>query len=84
MKLTKSQLKQIIKEALLREGSDISKAFQPVVNLYNKAKEGSEAVSPYTNEQLEQLENQMISFWDVTIEQWRQDREDPDAWKRGY
>ena len=80
MKISIERLKQIIKEELLREGSDILEAFQPVINLYNKAKEAPEA----TNEQLEQLENQMISFWDVTIKQWRQDREDPDAWKRGY
>ena len=75
MKISEPKLRKIIKEELLREGSEIMDAFQPVTALYNKARD--ELKLP--PEELEKLENQMISFWDNTINAWRKDREDPDA-----
>jgi hypothetical protein len=76
MKLTKRHLRRIIKEELLCEGSDILNAFQPVIALYDKARDELK----FPPEELEKLENQMQSFWENTINTWRQDREDPDAW----
>ena len=78
MKVTKRQLRRIIKEALLREGPDVMNAFQPVIALYDNARD--ELKLP--PEELEKLENQLQSFWENTINAWREDREDPDAWKR--
>ena len=78
VRITKRQLRRIIKEELLCEGPDVMNAFQPVIALYDKARDKLK-LPP---EELEKLENQMQSFWENTVNAWRQDREDPDAWKR--
>ena len=78
MRITKRHLKRIIKEELLREGSEVGDAFQSVRALYDKARD--ELKLP--PEELEKLENRMQTYWENTINDWRQDREDPDAWHR--
>jgi len=80
MKVTKRQLRRIIKEELLCEAgsAEVMNAFQPVIALYDKARDELNLLP----EELENLENQMSSFWEITVNAWREDREDPDAWKR--
>ena len=78
MRITKRHLKRIIKEELLREGSEVGDAFQSVRALYDKARDKLK-LPP---EELEKLENRMQTYWENTINDWRQDREDPDAWHR--
>jgi len=80
MKLTKRQLRKIIKEELLREGSEIGDAFQPARALYDKARD--ELKLP--PEELEKLENRMLTYWENTVKEWREHREDPDAWWKKY
>jgi len=79
MKLTKSQLKQIIKEELandvdkdvlilLEYGSQVLEAFQPIKNLYVGAKDiGKE----------EQTEKNMIEVFTNIVQTWRLERGDP-------
>jgi len=84
MKISTERLKQIIQEELARTSSDnelllergpqISAAFQPLRALYEEA-------SP---EQREDLENNIIDVFKNMINEWRQTRENPDAWKSGY
>ena len=83
MKLTKSQLEKIIKEEvnninkgelLLEHGPQVIKAFQPIIDLYDMA----------NDEDKEQLENNMIEVFKNIVKDWRQNRENPDAWKSGY
>jgi hypothetical protein len=76
MKITKRKLRNIIKEELLREGSEIGDAFQPARAYYENARD--ELKLP--PEELEKLEIRMQSYWENTVKDWRQTREDPDHW----
>jgi hypothetical protein len=80
MRITKRYLKRIIKEELLREGSEIGDAFQSVRAYYDKARD--ELKLP--PEELEKLENRMQTYWENTIKDWCQHREDPDHWWKKY
>jgi hypothetical protein len=78
MKLTKSQLTQMIKEELevLTEASAAIRAlFNPMEEMYDSAP---------TPEAKEQLENNIIMVFKNIIKSWREGRESPDAWKSGY
>tara|TARA_Y100000310_G_scaffold30690_1_gene29125 strand:+ start:212 stop:463 length:252 start_codon:yes stop_codon:yes gene_type:complete len=70
MKLTKQQLVKIIKEVLLREGSEVGDAFSGTLQLYKKAFDMG-----FTPEQLEQLEEKMDSYWTNLKDGWRDERE---------
>ena len=70
MKLTKEQLVRIIKEVLLREGSEVGDAFSGTLQLYKKAFDMG-----FAPEQLEQLEEKMDSYWSNLKVGWREERE---------
>ena len=72
MKITKTQLKKIIKEELLRERSEVGDAFSGTLQLYKKAFDAG-----FTPEQLEQLEEKMDSYWTNLKISWRDERENP-------
>ena len=78
MKITKSQLTELIKEELevLTEASAAIRAlFHPMEKMYDAAP---------TPEAKEQLENNIIMVFENIIKSWREGRENPDAWKSGY
>ena len=72
MKITESKLRKIIKEELLREGSEVGDAFSGTLQLYKKAVDAG-----FTPDQLEQLEEKMDSYWTNLKISWREERENP-------
>ena len=71
MKIPESKLRKIIKEELLREGSEVGDAFSGTLQLYKKAFDAG-----FTPDQLEQLEKSMDSYWSNLKNGWREERED--------
>ena len=91
MKLTKSQLVQLIKEefgVLNEDSAAIRSVFAPMEKMYYTAKDwspqGTLEERDTTPEEKKQLEDSFIRVFENIIKTWQEERESPDAWKSGY